>query len=71
MTAMKLPTGTYFEQMAGYQIWVYALDQDNNLWAFAHEGDNQSIHGDLDEEDEEGIRKVTWFSEQGLKVVEL
>ena len=67
---MDLPEGTYFVKVTGYVISLFGIDQNQNLWVwYFFEAEENELLDDSTKSDK--IKKVTWFSDRGLKVLDV
>ena len=66
---MCLPHGTYFVKIVGYVVSLYGIDQRGNLWVWYFYEEQNDLIDEASAEDR--IKKVTWLSERGLKVIDI
>ena len=66
---MDLPEGTYFVKIAGYVVSLYGIDQNQNLWVWYFFYEENELLDDSTKTDK--VKKVTWLSDRGLKVLDV
>ena len=66
---MCLPEGTYFVKIVGYVVSLFGIDQNGNLWVWYFYDEENELLDDSTKADR--IKKVTWLSDRGLRVLDI
>ena len=66
---MDLPDGTYFIKVSGYVVSLFGIDQNGNLWVWYFYDEENELLDDSTKTDK--IKKVTWFSDRNLRVLDI